>query len=475
MKKAFNMYVRTLIISEHGKILLLKRKTLNNKPIWELPGSIISDDESFDEVASASIKRETGYYIYPGKILGIGEYTDSQNKELHVIMDASIISGELILERNYDQYTWIAPSRLTDYPLAPWLEKYLKNNKIPFNDIQEELDELEKKDAMRKEIQEAELKSNNLEDNINTQEIGDSVKSSLSLLKDTIIRTFHPKEAKITRTTPKGTYGKQYGNPKSNTTDEDMIYINHSKDNENKKSQPVMDPITEKKQTTTTNNTEDIIIDHDDIASENNDKIIIKPNQEKVETEDIIIDHSENKTIQEKDIIIDHTENETPKKEESIYTKPKKVYEMNINKEHNQLKDTPITKQINPKVPDRNITKEYNQVNNLQTSTQNESDLIKPKKVHDLNINKEYNEKINTEEEFNKITPKKSPDVIVKKEQDEIPDIRKEKEDRERISFNTESVRKRGEEWKNKLNEINKTEANTKKVRAPHPKGKRRK
>ena len=47
--KTFNMYVKTLIPNEKGKILLVKEKRMDERPRWDLPGVALTEDESFDE------------------------------------------------------------------------------------------------------------------------------------------------------------------------------------------------------------------------------------------------------------------------------------------------------------------------------------------------------------------------------------------------------------------------------------------
>lgn len=342
--KTFNMHVKTVITSEHGKILLLKQKRMDKKPRWELPGAPLNEEQSFDETVINNVQKEIGYYVYPGKIIGITSYEERDKKDLYVIMNGTILNGDLVLSRKYEDFMWVDYGRITEYPLAPWLNDYMKHTDEPFNDVAIEIEELDDMQNKRREVIKEDLLSNRNEHNYESHEegIAESVKGSLGLLKDTIIRTFHPKEAKVNRTKPKNNL---FTETEDNNTEEVKNNLNHDNDN--------------------------IIVQHD------------------------VSDKDNNITINNDDIIPEN----------------------NI-----------ITRKVDPK--------------------------------EDMNVNREQN-MIKTE----------NPEIKVIHENDKVPFIRKEKESEEKISFNSEGMKRQG--WKERLNEMNRTDANNQKKRIPHPKGKR--
>ncbi|MDO5852354.1 MAG: hypothetical protein Q4Q23_07690, partial [Methanobacteriaceae archaeon] len=198
------MYVRVLIQSEHNKILLLKKQSKNNNNIWEIPGAEVTDEENFDDVAITSIHEKTGYLITTDKIVGITEFENRLEKrnEVHIIMEADIISGNLNIIDPYDGYSWIEKYKIKEYPLASWLKKYIKENPTPFEDVQEELNkELgERPQQIFDDDEKEEIKETFTEE---TDAVKETVKGSLSLLKETIIRTFKPRQIDVDKTTPK--------------------------------------------------------------------------------------------------------------------------------------------------------------------------------------------------------------------------------------------------------------------------------
>ncbi|MEE3323807.1 MAG: NUDIX domain-containing protein [Methanosphaera sp.] len=366
--KTFNMYVKTVIYNEQNKLLLLKEKRDDKKNRWDLPGATFTEEQSFDETVITNVQKEIGYYVYPGKIIGIADYTNKTDKEVHVIMEGNILNGELLLSKEYETYNWIKLDRIKDYPLVPWLHNYIHNNKHPFEDVETEIEELTNKRQRRREIIQEDL-MNSIHSKNKTEKINGGVSSSFSLLKDTIKKTFHPREAQVTQTTPK--------------TSE--IYQEPEEPKENKK-----------------------------ISEKLNFRFKHKPEEEYVDKS--VLESNEG------DIIIEHdTEN------------------INSNDEN-----TDIIIEHDEEVPDEIIPETY---------VENKSD----EKI-DIKVDKQENSTNN------------EPEIKVIRKTDKTPLIRTEKESKEKVSFNSENISR----WKEKLNRINRTDANDEKKNIPRPKGQRK-
>lgn len=366
--KTFNMYVKTVIYNEQNKLLLLKEKRDDKKNRWDLPGATFTEEQSFDETVITNVQKEIGYYVYPGKIIGIADYTNKTDKEVHVIMEGNILNGELLLSKEYETYNWIKLDRIKDYPLVPWLHNYIHNNKHPFEDVETEIEELTNKRQRRREIIQEDL-MNSIHSKNKTEKINGGVSSSFSLLKDTIKKTFHPREAQVTQTTPK--------------TNE--IYREQEEPKENKK-----------------------------ISEKLNFRFKHKPEEEYVDKS--VLESNEG------DIIIEHdTEN------------------INSNDEN-----TDIIIEHDKEVPDEIIPETY---------VENKSD----EKI-DIKVDKQENSTNN------------EPEIKVIRKTDKTPLIRTEKESKEKVSFNSENISR----WKEKLNRINRTDANDEKKNIPRPKGQRK-
>lgn len=388
--KTFKMYVKTVIYNEQEKILLLNRKREDNKPSWDLPGATFTEEQSFDETIINNVQKEIGYYVYPGKIIGIADYSENDEKEVNVIMEGTILNGELLLSRDYETYTWVPLDRISDYPLAPWLSDYIKHNKNPFKDAEAEFEEITSKKQRRRSFIQEDIRSNISSGN-NSEKKEKGGRSSFGLLKDTIIRTFHPQEAKVTQTTPKSNQIYQEDTNEDNEGIADKLNFRFRKDVEEE--EKYLSEVISKE------SENDIIIEHDDNDSdteENKEKIIV--------SNDDVVEESNTKTENIK---------------EKFASTNKKLFDMNINKEHN-MKDS----------------------------------VKKIKKV----IKKE--------------SRPKEPEIKIIHSDEQTPRIRTEKESKEKVSFNSENIERSG--WKERLNRINRTEANNEKKEAPRPKGQRK-
>ncbi len=411
--RTFNMYVKTIITNDQGNILLLKQKRDDNKQRWDLPGSTFTEEQSFDETVITKVQKEIGYYVYPGKIIGVGDYTSKKTKEVHVIMEGNVLNGELLLSKDYETYAWVKIDRIREYPLAPWLHEYVHNTKEPFKDVITEIEDQQNSRRSKREIfQEDVSEEERKETGFGKSESG--IKSSFSILKDTIIRTFHPKQAHVSQTTPKTS--ELYQEPDiipENNSIEEKLNIRHKKD------EPDEEYIEE---ALLKSSEDDIIIEHDpsDLPDEEVADIQVEHEESASERGDIIIDHGSD------DIIIDHEDDEiiidentaditTDEKTEDIVSGSGDIIVEHDNKDKNE------------------------------------------RKVFDMNVNKDNN-------------TLREPEIKIIRKEDETPLIRKEKESKERISFSSENFRTG---WKERLNRINRTEANNEKKEAPRPKGRR--
>ena len=365
--KKYNMHVKTIIANKHNKILLLKEKRADKKIRWDLPGARFTEDQSFDETVITNVQKVIGYYVYPGKIIGLTSYSTRETKDVYVIMEGMLLNGELLLSKEYENYAWVDVGRMPDYPLAPWIKNYLKETKHPFRDVEEAIEENDSNGFKRRGTIQHDFRSNISR---SASKHAKKSRTSFSLLKDTIKRTFRPRSADVNETAPK----------------DNEMYENTFTSEENPKEDIVIDQ---------NNTNKDIIIEHD------------------TPKEDIIIDQNDfNKDIIiEKDNIQSDTVASTSKSTEKITKKVKKVFDMNINKESNMKKVKPPVKNEEPEI----------------------------KIIH---------------------------------KDEEPPLIRKEKESTERISFSSDRGKRPG--WRERLDQMNRTDANNQKKHAPKPRGRRR-
>lgn len=409
----FNMHVKTIIRNEEDKILLICENRDDRKDRWDLPGAPLTEDQSFDDALVRRVQKQTGFYVYPREIIGITNYTQYNSKNLTVILDSIILNGHLGLSSDYVDYKWIDLSEISKYPLSQWLNNYIKTTKNPFHDIEDVIDELDDRMDVREAMIEeniASRDSNAFEDS--PKKVGRSLKSSFGLFKDAIKRTFHPKRAEVNRTEPKENLYIQYETP-----EDEMEY-------EGVFSQEAEDFINK------TFSDDEIIIKGHDI---DDDDVIFTDNHNNY-PDDIVVDHSDEEIVVNHDI------------------------------------ETIIEPDSSDMVDDVGILSDNSSDEIVISHDDDSVTSVNSIDVDDVSINAEV-EASNDEHVNNSKFSIKDHKVKVISENQAIPYIRKEKESEEKVSFNSEGINRHN--WKDKLNEFNRTKANDKKKHVPHPKGKR--
>jgi ADP-ribose pyrophosphatase YjhB (NUDIX family) len=111
------------LFNSSGNILLLRRRD-NDK--WTMPGGTVDFGESMTDCAIREVREETGLQI---RITGlIGTYTDPQiliaysdgevRQEFTLVYAAEIESGELKIDEESKEATWVPLSSAVELPLA---------------------------------------------------------------------------------------------------------------------------------------------------------------------------------------------------------------------------------------------------------------------------------------------------------------------------------------------------------------------
>ncbi|AMK16080.1 NUDIX hydrolase [Methanobrevibacter olleyae] len=120
--KDWGLTVRGLVRKE-DKILVLRRhpKSKNNPHKWELPGGKVDPGEFFDDALVRELKEETNLKV---KIEGLFEAVEDRfkNRRTHkfintiqLIMSLEIISGEVQLSDEHDDFKWANKEELKEF------------------------------------------------------------------------------------------------------------------------------------------------------------------------------------------------------------------------------------------------------------------------------------------------------------------------------------------------------------------------
>ncbi|MCD7781672.1 MAG: hypothetical protein LUG89_03125 [Methanosphaera sp.] len=368
--KSFNMHVKIVIISEHGKILLLKERNTGRRPLWDLPGSDLTDEESFDEAVMNQVPKDIGFFAYPGQIIGTTLHKTRNGNHLYVIMESHTRNSDIILSEKYDSYVWINIERIGEYPLVPWLNNYIKHEENPFEDVTIALQEMDIKEGYKQDVIEENMDNYtesitsmipsfdditgriSLDDNESqespNQKEESSSKGSFGLLKDVINRTLHPREAEVTHNQPKERIYpetpsineeelEEQLNFKFKNSDDDIIITHDAYDD---------DIIIDHSEDDINKNPDDILLESLD---NNSDSLLV--NSDVFDSDDdIIIDHSEDEVIIEDQIVTDEVVQSDEKiAQKSTEERKIKGFNMNVNSDQNMKKQEPLIIKSEPK------------------------------------------------------------------------------------------------------------------------------
>lgn len=110
----------------NGHFLLLKRsmssKWYSGK--WDFPGGKVEQYENFSEALLREVFEETGLRVVIHRIAGVAESEMPNIKVVHLIMEGQIEAGELCLNMEHDDYSWIGPEELIGMDLVEHLKPF---------------------------------------------------------------------------------------------------------------------------------------------------------------------------------------------------------------------------------------------------------------------------------------------------------------------------------------------------------------
>jgi 8-oxo-dGTP diphosphatase len=121
-KKDWGLTVRG-VVRQEDKILILRRhpKSRNNPHKWELPGGKVDPGEFFDialirefkEETSLDVKIESLFEVVQDEF--ISRRTNRPISTVQLMMNLEIISGEVKISSEHDDYKWVNLEELKEF------------------------------------------------------------------------------------------------------------------------------------------------------------------------------------------------------------------------------------------------------------------------------------------------------------------------------------------------------------------------
>ncbi|MFC1634705.1 NUDIX hydrolase [Planctomycetota bacterium] len=131
MSKGYGLAVGALIENDKGEYLLVQRIKTSKffTGMWETPGGKLDPGESFADALVREAKEEIGLEIVLDGLAGASEFELPHIKIVLLYMKAHVVSGEVILSHEHQDYAWLPLSEFRTKPLTPALASLVEKLK----------------------------------------------------------------------------------------------------------------------------------------------------------------------------------------------------------------------------------------------------------------------------------------------------------------------------------------------------------
>ena len=132
-RKPFVLSVKVVVRDDGGRCLLLRRSlnSENNRHKWDLPGGKVDAAENFDRALLREVTEETQLRISLEGVAGAAQWDMSAYTVAFLIMEGRVLTGQVILSSEHDEYVWVTLDEFPKMDLCPqftlFAEQYAKS------------------------------------------------------------------------------------------------------------------------------------------------------------------------------------------------------------------------------------------------------------------------------------------------------------------------------------------------------------
>ena len=121
--RPFSISLKILVRNTDGKYLLIKRSSGSswNPGKWELPGGKMDSGEIMEESLLREVFEETGLNVKINTLFDAVRDDTTDFKIIHVIMTGEVLSGDIDLSHEHDDYQWLEPVQINNFELCDYL------------------------------------------------------------------------------------------------------------------------------------------------------------------------------------------------------------------------------------------------------------------------------------------------------------------------------------------------------------------
>ena len=100
--------------------------TFDYDPPVGLPPDLVDEGESFDVGLLREVKEESGLDVSIDGVAGAIEYEMSSVRVVLLFLEAGLVSGELTLSKEHDEYKWVPRDKVGDMDLSEQLAEFFR-------------------------------------------------------------------------------------------------------------------------------------------------------------------------------------------------------------------------------------------------------------------------------------------------------------------------------------------------------------
>lgn len=128
-EKCFKLAVSVFIDNGNDEFLLIQRSSESGHyaGCWETPGGKVDEGESFDQALLREVKEETGLTISLDAVAGVTEFELPHIKVVMLYMKGTLVSGEVKLSHEHQDFQWCKLSEINTKELTPALRQIIKS------------------------------------------------------------------------------------------------------------------------------------------------------------------------------------------------------------------------------------------------------------------------------------------------------------------------------------------------------------